>query len=199
METDEPIQNALAELSEILDEHIDRGMKPKEAFDAISDYCANDLESFLYLFISNLLDQENPSYAQELFEEFAPYFPKHPTFDFLQVRLQNFTDPSEANKKLEGLISKKLPLSLLFDLLQFLVASGDHDIFLKTVRQIFSHLKTEEELQELIDLSAEYFARLDKDDREQAILQIKERRQSTQHELHSSDPDIVKLKEILLK
>ena len=87
LDTDEPIQNALAELSELFDEHIDRGMKPKEAFDAISDYCANDLESFLYLFISNLLDQENPSYAQELIEEFAPYFPKHPTFDFIQVRL----------------------------------------------------------------------------------------------------------------
>ncbi len=199
LDTDEPIQNALAEFSEILDEHIDEGMKPKDAFAAITDYCANDLESFLYLYISDLLDQENPSYAQELLEEFSPYFPKHVTFDFLQVRLLNFTDAHEANQKLGEVLSKKLPLPMLFDVLQFLVDSGEHELFLKTVRQILTSLKTEEEFQELIDLSADYFSRLDKDDREEAILKIKERRKNTSKHFNSSDPDLAKLKELLLK
>lgn len=199
MDTDEPIQNALAELSEILDEHMDTGMKPKDAFSAISDYCANDLESFLYLYISDLLDQGNSSYAQELLEEFSRYFPKHATFDFLQIRFLNFTDPHEANQKLHAVLLKKQPLSLLFDILQFLVDSGEHEIFIKTVRQIFIQLKTEEELQDLIDLSADYFARLDKDDYEQAILKIKERRKTAPPYLNPADPDLAKLRDLLMK
>lgn len=197
--TDEPIQNALARLSDILDEHIDAGMKPKEAFSAVSDYCANDLESFIYLYISDMLDQENPSYSEELLEEFSPYFPKQATFDVLKVRLTNFTDPHEANQMLHEVLLKKQPLPLLLDILQFLVASGEHELFIKTVRQIFIQLKTEEDLQELLDLTADYFARLDKDDREQAILAIKERRQAAPHDLNSSDPDLAKLKDLLLK
>ena len=43
MENDEPIQDGLANLSEILEEHVDLKMAPPEAFAALSEYFATDL------------------------------------------------------------------------------------------------------------------------------------------------------------
>lgn len=198
LDTDEPIQNSLAELSEILDEHIDAGMKPKEAFTAVSEYCASDLESFFYLYITDLLDQENQSYAEELLEEFAQFFPKHPTFEFLQARLISFGDPIDANKKIEAILTKKPPMYLLFDILRFLVISGERDPFHKTIKQILTHLKEEEDFAELLDLAADYYRRLDKETQEQAILKIRQKRKPSKVAIQATDADLLKFKQVVL-
>jgi hypothetical protein len=197
IETDEQIQDALAQLSEILDEHIDAGMKPKEAFAAVTEYCASDLENFFYLYISDLLDQENPSYAEELFEEFSPFFPKHTTFDFIKARLTSFSDQHEANRQIETILSKKLELNFLFDILRVLVISGDRLPFQKTIKQILLQLKSEEDFIDLLELTADYFSRLDLDAKEQAILKIRQNRKESKATLKPTDPDLAKFKEVV--
>lgn len=168
--TDEPIQDALANLSEILEEHVDEGVTVKKAFENVSEYCASDLEVFLYDYISELLDQDNTIYAQELIEEFGPYLAKALPFVFLQARL---ADAAEVNGKIKEILAKKPELSLLFDILWFLVSAGEHDTFQAAMAQALPQVSSEDEAHEAIDISAEYYRRLDKDEIEQAILRLK--------------------------
>lgn len=171
--SDEHIQDGLANLLEILEEHVDLGMPPKKAFSSVSEYCANDLESFLFDYITELLDQNNTLYALELLEEFTPYISELSRFHFLEARLLSFTDIKEANRKMKALLVKESDPDLLFDLLRLLVTSGEHDLFQMAMRKLLPHLKTEEELNEVIDLAADYYRRLDQDEFEQAIMRIK--------------------------
>jgi len=50
------LQTALANLLTILEENVDEGIQPTEAFRLISTCCANDIEAFLYDFISEQID-----------------------------------------------------------------------------------------------------------------------------------------------
>ena len=47
----------------ILDENVDEGVPPEQALQLISTYCANDIETFLYDFISEQIDEDNETYA----------------------------------------------------------------------------------------------------------------------------------------
>ena len=42
---------------------MDEGLPPEQAFQLISPYCANDIETFLYDFIAEQIDEDNESYA----------------------------------------------------------------------------------------------------------------------------------------
>jgi len=175
LQSDEPIQDGLANLIEILEEHVDQGISHQEAFTSISEYFANDLVSFIYDYITDLLDQDNTLYASELLEEFAPYMPDPLRFDCLEASLFSLTDVVQANHLIKSLLDKPLEPDLLFDLLRLLAAVGEHDLFLTAIKKILPCVKEEEDIEELMDLTVEYYRRLDLDEQEQAILRIKEK------------------------
>ena len=56
LDNDEIIQDSLANLMEILDENADLGVEPKEIFNSLTEYCAHDLEGFLYDYICEQID-----------------------------------------------------------------------------------------------------------------------------------------------
>jgi hypothetical protein len=62
-ELDNPLalQDALTHFIEILDENVDEGIPPEQAFKLISPYFANDMETFLYDFIAEQIDEGNES------------------------------------------------------------------------------------------------------------------------------------------
>lgn len=198
IDSDEPMQDALANLVDILEEHVDAGLKPHEAYARISEYCAHDLELFLYDYMSNLIDEENPKYAMELLESFAPALPHSLRFRLLGARLS--TEPAESNRLLKEVVEHpKADLALLFEALRCLTGIGEGDLFPRTLQKVIHGIKTEEEFQEVLELSAEYYRRLDQDHLEQAILQIKEKRGSQPEALHPSDPDLRQFKELLFR
>jgi hypothetical protein len=173
LQSDEPIQDGLANLLEILEEHVDRDMSPKVAFASLSEYFANDLVTFLYDYISELLDLDNILYASELLEEFAPYMPDPLRFDCLAARLLSATDIVQANHEIKALLEKPLEPDLLFDLLRLLAAIGEHDLFQAAIKKLLPFLTEEEDIEEMMDLAVEYYRRLDLDELEQAVLQVK--------------------------
>ena len=175
MQSDEPIQDGLANLLEILEEHVDQGMSHKDAFTSISEYFANDLVTFIYDYITDLLDQDNTLYASELLEEFAPYMPDPLRFDCLEASLFSVTDVVQANQLIKSLLEKPLEPDLIFELLRLLAAIGEHDLFQAAIKKLLPYIKEEEDLEELMDLTVEYYRRLDLDAQEQAILCIKEK------------------------
>jgi hypothetical protein len=192
LESDEPIQDALSNLDEILDENADTGAKPSKIFEGISNYCAHDLISFIIDYISDLLDSGNQLYASELIEDFAPYAPEPIWFEFLRARLSALTDPMEANRLIEKILEKEKELSvdLLLEILRFQTGYGERSVFVGTVKKILLRIQTEEEFRELLELSAAYFRRRDREDLEKAVQTLLQKRKNLSGDLRSADPDL---------
>ena len=193
LESDEPIQDALANLKEILDENIDAGAKPFELFEGISHFCAHDIEGFLYDYVSELLDSDNTIYATELVDEFTPFLAEPVWFDFLRARITSVTDPARANAQIASILDRhpKMDAVFLFEIIRFLAVSGEHPLFIALVQKILSQMETEEEFQELMEITADYYRRRDKDDVESAIERIMKKRQANSSSVFSlADPDL---------
>ena len=151
LDSDELIQDALANLDEILSENRDAGVKPAIIFEKISSYCAHDLMAFIIDFISNLLDSKNQLYASELIDDFAPFAPSLIWFDFLRARISALTDPIEANRLVNELLKfdEKLTVDLLLEILRFQIGYGERPVFLATVKKIILRMQTEEDFKSI--------------------------------------------------
>ena len=197
LESDEQIQDALANLQEILDENADTGADPREIFASMEEDCAHDIESFLYDYISDLLDAGNRLYASELIEGFFPYVPEPIWFDLLSARLLFFTDIAEANARIAQILEQKPELSLLFALLQCLSNAGDHSLFVTAAKQAIPLLETEGEFQEMLSLVAHHYRLLDLESLEQAIQTLMQKRKDPSTLLAPEDPDLKAFAQII--
>lgn len=174
LDSDEPIQDAIANLIEILEEHVDAGGKPAEVFASIGRFSAQDLYSFLVDFISELLDEGNELYATELIEHFMPYVHDDGWFAFLRIRLMALSDPVKANQQLASLFENKkaITLDFLIEALHFIAIYGEKPLFLRAVHLAIPLLETGEEFALLLTLSIDYFRRRDREDLELAASKI---------------------------
>lgn len=175
IETEEDIQDALDNLQDILDENVDNGASPQEAFEWIQKGCANDIELFLRDYIFEQIDNENYLYANDLLDGFKSYFSDAKWVEFLRARVMEHTDAREANRIVSHLIKKEydnLDIELSLESLTFLVRSGERPTFDILVKKIMELLQIEDDFQSLISLSAEFFHRLDKDKTEEALLKL---------------------------
>ena len=100
----ESIQDAVANLQVVLDENTDQGADPIEIFESISNACANDIESFLYDYISDQIESDNPSYALDLLDGFNDYVKDVKWFEFLRARYIAHADQAAANEFIPQLI-----------------------------------------------------------------------------------------------
>lgn len=194
----EPIQDAVAHLQKIMDENVDLGVKPTEVFTTVSASCANDLESFLYDYIAEQIDNKNISYSSELLDGFKEYLKASKWFGLLKVRLLEFSDPEDAQEVLRKIVQKAAKENdMLFNLevLSFIVQGGKKGEFKKMVRKTVPLLENEEDFQDLLTICGDYFRCLDEDQKEQAILSILEKRMQKPIEvgIDQHDPDLVKL------
>lgn len=191
----EPLQDAIANYLELLDEHVDAGIAPQEAFEAASAYSANNTGDFLYDFIAEQIDDDNIVYPQELLDGFKAYFEDDKRFIFLRARLLSHVDDSSANRLIKHIVDNDLgddDLDFNLELLAFLTEAGNPTLFRTVVNHTAPLLKHEEEFLDLLSLSADYCSRLDLDDQEKLIQLIVKKRSSKPPEavLNPSDPDL---------
>jgi len=192
LEDEEALPDAIADLELVLDEHVDQGGEPKEIFKEISLYCAHDLESFIYDFISALIDVKNNSYALELLEAFDPYTEDEKWFQFLQMRLLATTDQEEANALLSELLEEQEEepeFEFLLDIARFLIHQGTVSYFMETVALTRYLIQTEQDFQELLAIASQFYRLLDKEEKAEKIFQILRTRQKIplEREVSSSD------------
>jgi len=199
LDNDEIIQDSLANLMEILDENADLGVEPKEIFNSLTEYCAHDLEGFLYDYICEQIDAGYFLYAAELIDGFYPYLSDLKWFDFLKAKVVADEDISDANeivKKLVKELKKNNDLDLQLEILRFMVQVGDRALFVKLAKLTLEILNTEEDFVELMKIVADYYRRLDQDDIEKSIQRIMNLRQDKEpaEKINLEDPDIKKFK-----
>ncbi len=152
----------LKDLEDLLDEQIDLGLKPKEAFAILSEYLANDLQNFLYEYITAFLDNDNTLYASELLDGFYDYMDEKKWFDFLRARLIFSTDQEKGSslfsKILEDLNEENI--DLLFEILTFFADGKDTSLFLQAALQTLGALQTREDFLELLELVSKFYSNM---------------------------------------
>jgi hypothetical protein len=172
LEDEEPLQNALIILEDILDDAAAEERNLKKVFSEIALYCAHDLERFIADYISDQISIKNETYASELLDAFYDYASNSRRFDLLRARLIALSDIEESNliydRVLEELQENK-EIDLVLQLAEGLIHHGDVRLFLKATKLALPIIKKEEEFQNLLSMAAEYYRCLDRDDQEQAI------------------------------
>lgn len=196
------IQDAIANLQVIIDENVDQGMKPDQIFESVSNSCANDLESFLYDFISEQIDNENFSYASELLEGFNEYLKGSKWFELLRVRLLETSDPEEAQEALRKIVQKAVKeedLPYNFEVLSFIVQGGKREEFNRMVRKTVPFLEAEEDFQDLLAICGNYYRCLDEDQKEQAVQSLLDQRADlpSENSVNQDDPNLTELLKII--
>lgn len=198
----ESLQTTLASLQAILENSTDRQEDPIEAFKELDANCANDLESFLYDFISDMIDQEDETYASELIDGFYPYVPDKKWFDLLKAHLKASLHPFKARSIINELIDneeQQLDAEFALEVLQFLSRWGDSDLFYTVTDLCISLIKTEDEFQDLLQTCSNFFQGIDReleDNKIQAILS-KRSKNSIDQPFRADDPDAKALLELL--
>ncbi len=102
------LQDALANFKQILDENVDEGIAPEQALELISAYCANDIETFLYDFILEQIEEGNESFAEELLDDFAVYLANNKWFALLRLRYSDILIAKTAQKLVEQILEELL-------------------------------------------------------------------------------------------
>jgi ElaB/YqjD/DUF883 family membrane-anchored ribosome-binding protein len=172
---EEDLQNILSELEDILDETADKGADPKEALLMVAQYCAHDLETFLYDYITQQMDEGMQTYASELIDGFYDYVQARPWFDFLKARLFAESDAEEGSSLLLGMLEMQEEdpdLELAFEIARFVVNRGDTYLFIIAAHRLLALIEREEDLQALLHLIAEFYRCLDEENEEKVALSI---------------------------
>lgn len=198
----ESLQDILANLQEVLDENADQGVEPVEVFKVVSDGCANDIEGFLYDYVTEQLDEDNFSYASELVDGFYQYIPDKKWFDFLRARILLDSDPVAANKVFASLIAQAATdpdLEFCLEILAFMVQGGERSLFISLVKQTLPRFKREDDFQELLNICVDFYRCLDYEWEEQALQAILDARANKSEDdvVSQNDPHCKELVRIL--
>lgn len=198
----ENIQDAVANLQVVLDENTDEGADPLEVFESICSGCANDVESFLYDYISDQIESGNLLYASDLLDGFNDYVKDVKWFDFLRARYVAHKDQTTANEFIPQLVqdaSEAPDLEFNLELLSFLVQGGGRSLFVDLVKKTLPLLETEEDFQDLLTICVDFFHRLD-GEKEEIALQTLIRKRSHLHQeglVGAKDPHLKELLAII--
>lgn len=201
-ENPEALQDAIANLEIILEENQDEGADPVEAFETISQNCANDLETFLYDYIAEQIDLENESYASDLLDDFSDYVTDPKWFEFLRARVTASSDPEMAHEMIHELLKiaeKDKEIEFNFELISLMIEQGGHEDFVRLVKLTASLLKCEEDFQDLLTASIDFYHRLDQEKIENQIQSILTKRNQNRFDLpiNKNDPDLAEFIKML--
>jgi hypothetical protein len=189
---EEELQNALSELEDVLDQSADAGTDPEEVFEMVGQYCAHDMETFLYDYIIEQMDAKNTTYASELLDGFYDYVKEKRWFDFLKARLFAVADSDESDALMLGLIElleEEPDLELSFEICKFLVHQGDTSLFVKAGRLVLDRIEKEEDYKALLHILAEFHRCLDEEMEERAVKDLLLKREGKKDDAIISSED----------
>lgn len=198
----EDIQDVVANLQVVLDENTDEGADPLDVFESVCSGCANDIESFLYDYISDQIETDNLIYASDLLDGFNDYVRDVKWFDFLRARYIAFNDQAAANEYIPQLIQDAVEapdLEFNLELLSFLVQGGGRAVFVDLVKKSLPLMRTEEDFQDLLTICVDFFHRLDCEKEETDLQKLMRKRTHLHQEgvVDAGDPHISELLTIL--
>lgn len=196
------LQDALTHFIHILEENVDQGIPAEEAFKLISSYCANDIESFLYDFIAEQIDEENEFYAHELLDDFEPYLKNSKWFKLLNIRISEKHQNKIAHKIAVEVIEEHLnenDLEYNLEFISLLHDLGDHSFYIIAISQTLPLIKHEEEFKDLLSIMIDYYNFIDQEAHETFLIKMLEKRShlSSDTSISLTDPDVISFFQII--
>ncbi len=179
LERREPLEDALSSFYTLLQESLDNGLSHEEVFSAVVEYCANDIPSFLYDYMSELLDQHENSYAEELLEQFYPFMPEKCWFDLLLARLVAVHSTRQAALRIRQIFLDHLPnpdINLNFEILAYLSHGADIEFFKEVALHTIGLIDAEEDVVELLHVTHEFFGSYGRADIQRELERLMQRR-----------------------
>lgn len=171
----EAIQDAVANLQVILDENADAGANAHEVLASLGRSCANDIESFLYDYISDQIDSGQEAYASELLDGFSEYVSDPKWFNLLRARLIAFSAPEQIGEMVRNLYARyedDQDLDFDLELLHLSAHDMSDELFIFLVGKVAPLLAKEGDFQDVLNLSADFFRKRQKNDTVAAIQKI---------------------------
>lgn len=169
---EEPLQERLRLLEDILDEAFNDQIDPKQILKEVACYCAHDLEQFLIDYIADQILAGNETYASELIDAFTDYVTDSRRFTLLRASLIALSDLETANRLYERVLEElyETPdLEVALQVAEHLIHHGHLQLFVKVAKFALSLIQIEEEFQVLLVMIAEYYRCRDKEVQEQQI------------------------------
>jgi hypothetical protein len=161
LERRECLDDAIASFYEALQKAQDASdLSPLELFAAVCEHCANDITSFLYDYISELLDTQELSYASELLQQFYPFLSEKYRFDFLICRLTSFESMRQAGQMVKELFmenKERLDATLCFEILEMVSKGSDAQFFKEMLVFTLQKIDSYDDLAELYEIAREFF------------------------------------------
>ncbi len=154
----------------------------------------------MFDYISDQIDAKNGVYALELIDGYYPYISKTLWFDFLKAKLKTLDDISSSNEIIGKVLSNlklKPNIHLQFRILKFMVGLGDRNLFMKTFKQTTENLKKESELKSILNILADFYIRLDRDDLEKKNLDIIDKKSKIKSDQSLKKQDIDRILNVL--
>ena len=200
---DDPITNGevvyglLKELVSILEQNVALGQKPKTLFKLIAEFLSHDLESSIYNYIQDLIEQDRHMAASEITENFMPYVELKIWFELLNIKLMHGVSSSDATARVSLFLEKvdmAKDLDLYMELLHFLNQTGYKELFESVYAKAVKLVSRRDEYIECLDILHEYFHLNDKKKEEKLVRGLLESLVSDQEK-----PVTIKEKQIVLE
>ena len=166
------LEEALFQLLEVLEENVDAGIEPKEAFCAVSEYAASNIEEFLCDYIAEKIEAKDMAGAEELLEKFMPFMQDTRWFKLLEARRLIEKDEAQAIQLIESIFASNKGVDALdfdFEMLAVLIQGSNEALFFKIVRHALQLIEEQEDCEELLYIVADFFRCADDEARQAKV------------------------------
>jgi len=160
LQTLESLDDAISGFYEVLEENVDFGIAPLDAFHAICEYTAHDIFAFLYDYISELIELEQYEYAQDLIERFFPFVEGKKWFEFLHAQIIASKEPRRGLAQIKKIAQenyKNCDRGLFLDMLTFLLYVSQPELFCFIAKALLEQDLDDDDVEELTCISKEFF------------------------------------------
>lgn len=201
-ESTRDLEESIRSFVQILQNNVDQGIDPSAILKRISSYFANDIETFFYDFISQKMEEENESYAEDLIECLAPYFQTNKWFLLLRLRFYIMFHNQIGKKSLQNILDEYLPekdLEFNLEFLSILSSTDDTVTFYFVLEETFPLLTQEDHLQDLIEILADYYQmhKMSQQSKTLAAWNLKRKSKPLNAPISSQDREIAELRKML--
>jgi hypothetical protein len=192
----EPLQEIVQELVTVLHSNSDKGLDPLETFHSVTRCCAHDIETFLIDFISQQIDEENTTYAEELLDSLTPYLSQGSWLKFIKAKLLlAHGDYKTGYAALQNLLEdprEEEDLEFHLEILTLLSEESPTPLFEAAALKTLSLLNVEEDFLEVLDILNDYYQIHDQAGKGRQIQSLIKRRRilPLERRLPQDDPDL---------
>ncbi len=200
LENVESLEDALTSFHAALEENVDQGLSRDDVYDAVSEYLANDVQSFMIDYLSDLIEHHEYAYSEELLEQFYPYMPDKKWFDLFHARIIGSKDIRKGHELLAKIFRHELAspdLQFNFDILSYLASLPDYELFCHVAKRSLGLVQDEDELLELLHISSDIFHSLDMHEKGDALHTLYDLRKTNPAPFSKDDPALTELDKML--